>query len=78
MKIQCRLKCPHGRSAAILPGSPFDVGHDCTPPVGKATGYDRSGKAIDLGFELANLTVSVGEEFTQQERFTWNISNRHS
>jgi len=78
MKIQCRLKRPHGRSTAILAGSPFDVRHDCTPSVGQATGYERSGKAIDLGFELANLAVSVGEEFTQQEHFTWNILNCHS
>jgi hypothetical protein len=78
MKIQCRLKCPHGRSTAIVAGSPFDVGHDRTSPVGQATGYKRSGKAIDLGFEFANLVVSVGEELTQQERFTGNILNRHS
>jgi len=77
MKIQFGLKCPYGRSAAIVARSPFDVGHDRAPSIGEATSYQRCGEALDLGFELANLAVGVAEEFTQQERLTGYVLRCH-
>jgi len=77
MKIQFGLKCPYGRSAAIVARSPLGMGHDSTPSIGQATSYQRCGEAFDLCFELANLAVGVAEEFTQQERFTRNVLECH-
>jgi hypothetical protein len=48
MKIQFGLKCPYGRSAAIVARSSFDMRHDRTSSVGQATSYQRCGEALDL------------------------------
>jgi hypothetical protein len=77
MKIQFGLKCPHGRSAAIIARSPFDVGHDRTPSIGEATSYQCCGEALDLGSELANLAVGIAEELTQQKRFAGYVLRCH-